>query len=88
MTSPIEFKLFAPYNNKASIKGSFSDWSEISMQKDKQGYFRASVELEDGIYQYKFRVQSKSWFLKPDEWVEVSDPYATDIDDATQNSLD
>ncbi|BAZ46661.1 alpha amylase catalytic region [Chondrocystis sp. NIES-4102] len=87
MASLIEFKLFAPYNNKATLKGNFSDWSEISMQKDKQGYFRTSVELEDGIYQYKFRVQSKSWFLKPDEWVEISDPYATDIDDASQNSV-
>jgi 1,4-alpha-glucan branching enzyme len=87
MTSSIEFKLFAPYNNGATIKGCFSDWSEISMQKDEQGYFRTSVELEDGVYQYKFRVQSKSWFLKPDEWVEISDPYATDIDDASQNSV-
>ncbi|MGL5940042.1 MAG: alpha-amylase family glycosyl hydrolase [Waterburya sp.] len=87
MTSSIEFKLFAPYNNGATLKGCFSDWSEISMQKDEQGYFRTSVELEDGVYQYKFRVQSKSWFLEPDEWVEISDPYATDIDDASQNSV-
>ncbi len=87
MTSSIEFKLFAPYNNGATLKGCFSDWSEISMQKDEQGYFCTSVELEDGVYQYKFRVQSKSWFLEPDEWVEISDPYATDIDDASQNSV-
>ncbi|MBE9047925.1 alpha amylase C-terminal domain-containing protein [Pleurocapsales cyanobacterium LEGE 10410] len=86
MASSIEFKLFAPYNNSATLKGSFSEWSEISMQKDDQGYFRTTVELEDGIYQYKFRVQSKSWFLEPNEWVEVSDPYATNIDDASQNS--
>jgi 1,4-alpha-glucan branching enzyme len=87
MTKAIEFKLFAPYNNSVSLKGCFSDWSEISMQKDEGGYFRTSVELEDGVYQYKFRVQSKSWFLEPDQWVEVNDPYATDIDDASQNSV-
>jgi 1,4-alpha-glucan branching enzyme len=45
------------------------------------------VELEDGNYQYKFRVQSKSWFFKPDQWVEVIDPYATDIDNPTQNGV-
>ncbi|MEM8832415.1 MAG: alpha-amylase family glycosyl hydrolase [Cyanobacteria bacterium P01_G01_bin.19] len=87
MASSIEFKLFAPYNSKATLKGSFSDWSEIEMQQDKQGYFKTKVELEDGVYQYKFRVRSKSWFLEPDEWVEVSDPYTTDIDDASQNSV-
>ncbi len=87
MANSTEFKLFAPYNNSAALKGSFSDWSEISMQKDKQGYFRAKVELEDGVYQYKFRVQSQSHFLEADEWVDVNDPYATSIDDESQNSV-
>ncbi len=87
MANSIEFKLFAPYNNSLTLKGSFSDWSEISMEKSDRGYFKAKVELEDGVYQYKFRLQSKSWFLEPDEWVEISDPYATDIDDASQNSI-
>ena len=87
MPSSIEFKLFAPYNEKATLKGCFSEWSEISMQRDEQGYFRTSVDLEDGVYQYKFRVQSQSYFHEPDEWVEVCDPYATDIDDPSQNSV-
>ena len=87
MSSPIEFKLFAPYNNKANLKGSFSNWSEIPLEKDDLGYFKTKLELEDGVYQYKFRLQSQSYFLEPDEWVEVSDPYATDIEDASQNSV-
>jgi 1,4-alpha-glucan branching enzyme len=80
MANSIEFKLFAPYNEKASLKGSFSNWEEIPMKKGDDGFFRATVELEDGFYQYKFRIQSKSWFLEPDQWVDVTDPYATDID--------
>ena len=87
MPSSIEFKLFAPYNEKATLKGCFSEWSEISMQRDEQGYFRTSVDLEDGVYQYKFRVQSQSYFLEANEWVEVCDPYATDIDNPSQNSV-
>ena len=87
MANSIEFRLFAPYNQKATLKGCFSEWSEISMERDEQGYFRTSVDLEDRVYQYKFRVQSRSYFLEPDEWVEVSDPYATNIDDASQNSV-
>lgn len=87
MVAPIEFKLFAPYNKEAALIGSFSNWEEIPMEKDEEGYFRTRVELKDGVYQYKFRVQSKSWFLEADQWVDVVDPYATDIDDPTQNAL-
>lgn len=87
MAAPIEFNLFAPYNKAVALIGSFSDWKEIPMEKGKDGYFRTTVELEDGSYQYKFRVQSKSWFFEPDQWVEVVDPYATDIDDPTQNGV-
>ncbi len=59
MAKPIEFNLFAPYNKGAALIGSFSDWEEIPMEKGEDGYFRTTVELEDGTYQYKFRVQSK-----------------------------
>ena len=87
MSSSIEFKLFAPYNKEAALFGSFSDWKDIPMEKDEQGYFRTAVELADGVYQYKFRVRSQSWFFEPDQWVDVVDPYATDIDNPTQNGV-
>lgn len=81
MAKPIEFKLFAPYNEGAKLIGSFSDWQEIEMEKDGDGYFQTIVNLEDGVYKYKFRVQSNSWFFEPGQWVDVTDPYATDIDE-------
>lgn len=87
MSAAIEFQLFAPYNKGAALMGCFSNWEEIPMEKDEAGYFRTRVELKDGVYQYKFRVQSKSWFLEADQWVDVVDPYATDIDDHTQNAV-
>jgi 1,4-alpha-glucan branching enzyme len=83
----IEFKLFAPYNKGAALIGDFSNWEEIPMEKGKDGYFRTQVDLADGAYQYKFKVQSKSWFLEPDQWIDVVDPYATDIDNPTQNGV-
>lgn len=87
MVAEIEFKLFAPYNQAASLVGCFSNWEEIPMEKKEDGYFRTQVELEDGVYQYKFRVRSKSWFLEADEWVDIVDPYATDIDNPSQNGI-
>jgi len=86
--SKIEFTLFAPYNKQACLIGSFSDWQELPMKKGDDGFFRAQVSLEDGRYEYKFKVQSLSWFLKSDEWVTITDPYATDVlDDETQNGI-
>jgi 1,4-alpha-glucan branching enzyme len=85
MSSSIEFNLFAPYNKKVSLIGSFSDWQEIPMTKGNDGYFRITVDLEDGVYQYKFRLQSRSWFFDPDQWVEVTDPYATDVDGMSES---
>ena len=81
------FKLFAPYNNEANLIGDFNDWQETPMQKSDDGYFRASVELADGTYQYKFNIQTKSWFYGENEWKTIADPYATDIDAETQNSI-
>ncbi|UBF26504.1 DUF3459 domain-containing protein [Kovacikia minuta CCNUW1] len=83
----MEFKLFAPYNEAAALVGSFSDWQAVPMQKGEDGYFRVTLDLEDGIYQYKLRVQSRSWFLKPDEWVEINDPYMTEMDLASENGI-
>lgn len=81
MVNSTEFHLFAPRNNKAALIGSFSKWQEIPMEKCEDGYFRTQVELEDGVYQYQFRVQTKSPQFAPDEWVNVIDPYATDVDE-------
>jgi 1,4-alpha-glucan branching enzyme len=87
MANLIEFELLAPYNQEVALIASFSDWEAISMTKDDQGYFRTKVELEDGSHLYKFRVRSKSWFFEPDQWIDVVDPYAVDIDDSTQNGV-
>lgn len=57
------------------------------MEKGSDGYFRVQVDLEDGIYQYRFKVQSKSWFLKPDQWVEINDPYMTEMDMNTEKGI-
>jgi 1,4-alpha-glucan branching enzyme len=83
----IEFNLFAPNNRAAILIGDFSDWQEIPMRKNRKGYFQVSVPLADGTYQYKYKIKSKSYFFKPNEWVTISDPYATAIDKETQNSI-
>lgn len=87
MASSIEFKLFAPYSEGVKLKGSFSGGQEIDLEKGKDGYFRTKVDLEDGCYTYKFRVQSRSYFLEPNEWIEVVDPKATNVDEVQQMAV-
>ncbi|WP_333183085.1 hypothetical protein [Microcoleus sp. B3-D7] len=86
MAAAIEFKLFAANNKAATLLGSFSKWAEIPLEKDDKGYFRTNIKLEDGIYQYKFRVQSQTPCFESHEWVEVNDLYATEIDRTTPTS--
>jgi hypothetical protein len=57
------------------------------MSKGEDGYFRTQVELADGVYQYKFRLQTKSPKFAVDEWIEAIDPHATDVDRENQNSI-
>ena len=81
MANSSELNLFTPKNKTAVLRGSFSVWKEIYMRKCDDRYFRTNIELEDGVDQYKFRVQSKSPSFELDQWVEVVAPYATDVDD-------
>lgn len=87
MPSSIEFQLFAPYNRKAALIGSFSNWQDIPMEKDTQGYFHTTVDLDDGQYQYKFRIQPIEDSGQTDKWIDVNDPYITEIDGKTGNGV-
>ncbi|CAF2698604.1 unnamed protein product [Rotaria sp. Silwood2] len=41
---------------------------DILMEKDESdGYFRAAIDLADGIYHYQFKIQTKSWFEQDPE---------------------
>lgn len=57
------------------------------MTKGDDGYFSTTQKLTDGVYHYKFNIRSKSWFNDEDEWKTITDPYATNVDPETQNSI-
>lgn len=86
-TARIELTLLAPNNLEACVKGSFSDWKDVPMQKGDDGRFRVQIDLADGTYPYRFKVRSKSWFFEPDQWVELVDPYATALDPKAENGI-
>jgi len=86
-TATIELALFAPYNEAAALTGSFNDWQDLPMTKGDDGVFRASLDLADGTYEYKFKVRSRSWFFEPGQWVTITDPYATDVNPENDNGV-
>jgi 1,4-alpha-glucan branching enzyme len=85
--SDYTFELFAPYNKAVELIADFNDWEKIPMEKGDDGVFRTTQKLADSEYFYKFNVQSKSWFYDEDEWKTITDPYSTDVDPASQNSI-
>jgi 1,4-alpha-glucan branching enzyme len=74
----IEFSLFAPYNEDIALLGDWSNWERIEMERGDDGWWRVRVPLEDGEYQYKFLVKSKSWFA-PGEMLKITDPRASRV---------
>ncbi|MEZ0368143.1 MAG: alpha-amylase family glycosyl hydrolase, partial [Candidatus Sericytochromatia bacterium] len=87
MAASIEFTLLAPYNEIVLLQGDFSDWQDLPMQKDGKGIWRCSVELADGAYEYRFRLKSLSWFWEPGKWVQLIDPWATQVDEEKDTAL-
>src|ERR1022692_3570266 len=71
----IDFKLFAPYNEEVALLGEWNNWQKIPMTKFADGWWHVEVPLADGVYQYRFGVKSKSYFMV-DKWVEIADPRA------------
>ncbi|CAF0788075.1 unnamed protein product [Rotaria sp. Silwood1] len=70
--APFTFTLFAPYNKQAALRLKNANVRmfgvDILMEKDESdGYFRATVDLADGIYHYQYKIQTKSWFEQEPE---------------------
>jgi 1,4-alpha-glucan branching enzyme len=85
--APIEFSIFAPYNENVRLLGSWNGWKPLKMKRDERGVWRASVRLADGDYEYKFALISKSYFM-PGQDVTISDPLASEYTlDSRENSI-
>lgn len=64
----VTFVCDAPTAKKASVAGSFNDWStsKHAMEKRKtDGCFACSVSLRPGHYEYKFVLNGTQWITDP-----------------------
>ncbi len=81
-----DFALHAPYNEHVALMGNWNDWEPIPMERGDDGWWRVSVPLPDGDYQYKFQVKSKSYF-SDGEMVTIADPRSLVVSDDFENTL-
>ncbi|MBI2502747.1 MAG: glycoside hydrolase [Candidatus Latescibacteria bacterium] len=58
---PITFQLSAPEARAVFLAGSFNDWEATSlpMAQDERGVWKAEVDLEAGVYEYRFMVDGE-----------------------------
>src|SRR5262245_23616680 len=82
----VTFRLFAPYNETVAVIGSWDNWQPIKMKRGDDGWWRVDVQLENGEYEFKFQVKSRSFFAEG-KMVTVVDPRSISISgDAYENA--
>ena len=54
----VEFIYYAPEAKKVCLSGKFNDWNtqSLAMKKSKDGYWKLSIKLPSGWYEYKYFV--------------------------------
>jgi 1,4-alpha-glucan branching enzyme len=73
----VRFKITPASNaRKVMIAGDFSQWKPVTMKKQKDGSFVATVDLRPGAYEYKFIVDDQ-WVVDPDNNAWALNPYGT-----------
>jgi len=62
----VTFSFLAPEAEHAALAGDFCDWDPTRhpMKKDKKGFWKVSLNLAPGTYQYKFFVDG-AWVNDP-----------------------
>lgn len=71
----VGFELLAPYNEEVKLAGNWNEWQPTPMQRGDDGVWRIEVPLDDGDYEYRFDLISKSYFAKGKN-VSIADPKA------------
>ena len=66
VTMTLEY--FAPEANTVAVAGEFNNWNEQAqmMKKTKAGWWKTSLKLSPGQYQYRFVVDGQQWVEDPE----------------------
>jgi len=72
----VQFSYYDPYAGKVHLAGSFNNWSTTAtpMSKDDEGYWKTTMDLDPGEYEYKFVVDG-AWITDQENPNTKADPY-------------
>ncbi len=72
------FKYFAPEAQEVCLAGSFNQWldKELFLKKDKEGYWKISLPLSQGRYEYRYIVDG-NWTNAQDQLEAVPNSFGT-----------
>jgi len=71
---PITFAIDAPYGWDVALAGSFNNWEPRAMVKESDGWWRITVHLTPGNYQYRFLVDTE-WREDPTNQRTIKNEY-------------
>ncbi len=73
-----EFKLSAPQAQSVFLSGDFNQWSTFShpLEKEEDGLWKISINLDPGRYQYRFWVDGE-WQNDPATPECIPNPFGT-----------
>ena len=70
------FTIFAPEAQTVELVGGFTNWEDnpITLKKSKDGAWKASVTLESGTHEYRFKVDGQ-WQNDPECTRRTTNPF-------------
>jgi len=76
---PVPLEYFAPEANTVAVAGDFNQWNIQShmLKKSKAGWWKTSVKLAPGRYQYRFVVDGEQWSEDPENPVKQPNEFAS-----------
>ena len=74
----VQFSFVAPQAKHVAVTGDFVSWDKtgIPMKKNKEGLWKAAVDLKPGRYEYKFIVDGQ-WQADPANHGTVKNPFGS-----------
>ena len=70
------FSIFAPDAQNVELVGDFTNWADspVALKKSKDGTWKASVSIEPGTHEYRFKVDGQ-WVNDPECPKRLTNPY-------------
>jgi 1,4-alpha-glucan branching enzyme len=79
MKAKESFSFFAPTAENVELVGDFTGWQQnpITLKKQKDGTWKATVPLEPGLHEYRFVVDGQ-WCDDPDCTLRRPNPFGAE----------